>query len=754
MEVNAPEVSGPFAKSLADSLRGHAAGAGAEVKPGTVFGGRYRCKEALGDHGPIALWVGEDVQHKNQTVMLKVLPPGFSGDEEAVKALLPRLHAVRGLKHPHIVPLLDVVQDQGRIVVVCQDVLGKTLFQLHDEREHGCFDHTDIKKWIGQLCDALHHAHNAGVPHQDIRPGHLIVNEQGDLQVADFVLARVGADWARKQGVELTGPELVYRSPQALDSPGGPADDVYAVGVLIFELLAGRLPFSGVNPQRQIREVVPPAVSGARAVSGYQGKPVPPKWETAVARCLEKAPEKRPRSMRDLGLSLGVGQAAFEAKRTGAQGGKPWGKWLARAGYAFGGLAVLGLTAGLSLWFFRVALPEREARAAEQRQQQEAQAAQAAEEARKLAEAEEAKKQAAQQAEAARAREAEAAAQAQAEAERLAKARGGIRLKTEPPGATVKVAGLEVKSPGDIPEVPIGPQAVVIELAGYHPVRREATVEEGKVADLGTIRLERQMSRLILKSAPSGAVVFYQGKRLGVTPLALPEVPVGRLFYEFYLPGYYAATVEASVVPGRDCEVNALLSPTPGPRPGKSFTNGINMDMVWVPAIEGWVARTETTQEQFQRLMQSNPSAFEGPRRPVDNVTWNEAMEFCRRLTQSGRNLGDLPSNLGYRLPTVGEWEAFASGAVLPARRTGEEPGTLPSGSTPASGLGLHEVRGNVWEWCMDPYQGKKNLRVLRGGSWMNHGASGRAPDQDYNGVDDRGNHRGFRVVLKFDLPE
>jgi formylglycine-generating enzyme required for sulfatase activity len=81
--------------------------------------------------------------------------------------------------------------------------------------------------------------------------------------------------------------------------------------------------------------------------------------------------------------------------------------------------------------------------------------------------------------------------------------------------------------------------------------------------------------------------------------------------------------------------------------------------------------------------------------------------------------------------------------------------GTLPVGSTAANPAGLHEVRGNVWEWCADPYQGNPDLRVLRGGSWMNHGeATGNAPDLDFNGVNDRGNHRGFRVILKYEMPE
>jgi formylglycine-generating enzyme required for sulfatase activity len=474
-----------------------------------------------------------------------------------------------------------------------------------------------------------------------------------------------------------------------------------------------------------------------------------------VARCLEKQPQKRPRSARDLALALGVGH--LDAAVVGGMAASKRDKRRRLAmvvGGALGAVLLLGLTVGFFFWFFRVAMPEREAKARALQEERAAAAAKAAEEERARQEAEAARER--EMAEAA-AREAEAAARARAEAERLANARGGLKIHTEPAGANVRIAGLEAKTPVDGLQVPIGKQTLVVELAGYQPLSREVVVEEGQIADLGTLRLERQMGRVLLKSSPPGAVVMWNGAKAGTTPLELAEVPVGRVWFELFLPGYYSSTVEASIVPDRLSEVNALLSPTPGPRPGKSFTNELNMTMVWVDAVEGWVAKTETTQEQFQRLMRVNPSAFVGPQRPVDNVTWKEAEEFCLRLTRAGRSLGFLPPNLAYRLPTSAEWEKFAAGSVMPVGRAGasRSAGTLPVGSTAANPAGLHEVRGNVWEWCADPYQGNPDLRVLRGGSWMNHGeATGNAPDLDFNGVNDRGNHRGFRVILKYEMPE
>ena len=722
-----------------------------------VFAGRYRCKEALGEHGPISLWLAEDQQKSNQEVVLKVLPAAFSEDGGA-SALQAALLPVRSLKHPHLVALLDVVEDHGRMAVVVEDVLGKSLHQIQQEKEGGCFDHTEIKPWIGQLCEVLQYAHEAGVVHQDVRPAQIILDEKGNLRLTDFVLARVMADWGKRHGWDLASTDMMYRSPQALEGSPGVADDIYAVGVLVFELLSGRLPFSGINPQRQIKEVVPPAVTGARAASGCEGKPVPPKWEAAVARCLEKQPEKRPRSAQDLALALGVGKGAATVVGKGkSPREEKWHRLVMAAGVIFGGILCLAFVGGLCFWFFRVAMPERKAKARALQEERAAAAARAAEEARARQEAEEALKQEAAAAQAAQLQEQELARQAQAEAERLAQARGGLKIQTDPPGARIRVAGLEAKTPVDGLQVPIGNQVVEIDLTGFHRRTQEVKIEEGQTIDLGTLRLDRQMGRVLIKTSPEGATVVWNGQRVGTTPVKLENIPVGRVWFELFMPGYYGSTVEANILADKDCEVNALLNPTPGPRPGKSFTNDLNMSMVWVEPVQCWVAKTETTQDQFQRLMKTNPSVFPGAQRPVDNVTWTEAEEFCRRLTRAGRSRGFLPANLTYRLPTSAEWEKFAEGSVMPASkfRGGNDAGTLAVGSTPANAFGLHEVRGNVWEWCADHYQGNPALRVLRGGSWMNHGAIGeRAPDLDFNGINDRGNHRGFRVILKFDQPE
>jgi formylglycine-generating enzyme required for sulfatase activity len=156
-----------------------------------------------------------------------------------------------------------------------------------------------------------------------------------------------------------------------------------------------------------------------------------------------------------------------------------------------------------------------------------------------------------------------------------------------------------------------------------------------------------------------------------------------------------------------------------------------------------WMAKTEVTQRQYQQLMGSNPSRFKGDNLPVEKVTWNDAMEFCRKLTEMERKAGRLPEGYEYTLPTEAQWEYACR-----AGTTGEYAGPLdamawfstsagskthPVGTKQPNAWGLYDMHGNVWEWCLDIYDpgfygkitgvdpvntGSGLFRVIRGGSY------------------------------------
>lgn len=217
--------------------------------------------------------------------------------------------------------------------------------------------------------------------------------------------------------------------------------------------------------------------------------------------------------------------------------------------------------------------------------------------------------------------------------------------------------------------------------------------------------------------------------------------------------------------------------PNEGPRTQVTFSQGF------------WAGAREITQEQFEALMGRNPAAFKGANRPVEQVTWAEAMAYCERLTEAEGKAHRLPEGFVYRLPTQAEWEylcragtrtpfSFGDAADNTAGnfvgtypRTsakvvnvsgGKDYGTKPVGSYAANRWGLHDMHGNVREWCLDPFnerlpggalrdwQGETtgHDRPVRGGGWQDFAHRCRSAARERLDPETRSAAVGFRVVL------
>jgi formylglycine-generating enzyme required for sulfatase activity len=184
------------------------------------------------------------------------------------------------------------------------------------------------------------------------------------------------------------------------------------------------------------------------------------------------------------------------------------------------------------------------------------------------------------------------------------------------------------------------------------------------------------------------------------------------------------------------------------------------------------LGKTQVTQRSWVAVMGSNPSAFKGESLPVENVSWDDAMEFCRKLTTLERSAGSLPSGYVYTLPTEAQWEYACR-----AGTTGDYAGDLKAmawfaenaGSTThavatkqANAWGLHDMHGNVWEWCADWYADKLpggsvsdskgpasgSVRVNRGGGWWLDAANCRSAFRNRLSPGYRNDSLGFRLAL------
>jgi formylglycine-generating enzyme required for sulfatase activity len=188
---------------------------------------------------------------------------------------------------------------------------------------------------------------------------------------------------------------------------------------------------------------------------------------------------------------------------------------------------------------------------------------------------------------------------------------------------------------------------------------------------------------------------------------------------------------------------------------------------VSVPSF--YMGRFEVTQAQWQAVMGNNPSNFKGENRPVEKVSWNDAQEFCKKLSQR--------TGQTYRLSSEAEWEYACRAGTTTAYYFGDDAGKLREyawfgdnsgsqthsvGSFIANGFGLHDMHGNVWEWCQDPYyehyrgaptdgsvrEGNSPERLLRGGSWNFNGRMCRSAFRVRWYPDVRDNDDGLRLVV------
>lgn len=187
---------------------------------------------------------------------------------------------------------------------------------------------------------------------------------------------------------------------------------------------------------------------------------------------------------------------------------------------------------------------------------------------------------------------------------------------------------------------------------------------------------------------------------------------------------------------------------------GLRYTNSLGMVFVQMSAGY-WVGRYEVTQAEFQMVTGTNPSVRLNTNRPVESVTFEEAEEFCRRLTAREESAGALPKGLIYSLPNEDQWMEFVGdadlqGAVTSFQRNPSRKSPEAVGSTGRPNqFGLFDVRGNVWEWC----KGSNGLKVLRGGGYESFITNGIAPTLAVSfrwplGAERRRAEAGFRCVL------
>ena len=238
-----------------------------------------------------------------RTVAVKMLHESFSSDEDFLRRFRQEAYSAASLQHPNIVTVHDIGQDGHSQYIVMEYVNGRTLKQLiRQYNSDGQIMPTSRFLDLAiQICDGIGYAHRANLVHCDVKPQNVLVTRDDRIKVADFGIARAMSEASQQiQEDEMWGTPQYFSPEQAAGEPPTPASDVYAIGVIMFEMLTGQLPFTAESPTalalKHIQEM-PPKV-------GELNPAVAEQLELIVDKVLAKEPAGRYRTAGQLGRVL------------------------------------------------------------------------------------------------------------------------------------------------------------------------------------------------------------------------------------------------------------------------------------------------------------------------------------------------------------------------------------------------------------------------------------------------------------------
>jgi formylglycine-generating enzyme required for sulfatase activity len=656
--------------------------------------------------------------------------------------------AVARLQHPHIVQLYEAGEVRGQpffSLEFCDG--GKLTEQLEKQRPSP----REAAELIETLARAMHYAHLRGVVHRDLKPGNvLLAGAERVAKITDFGLAkRIDAeahDVSQSGAIMGTASYMAPEQAAGKVRDTGPAADVYALGALLYECLAGRPPFDG--PQHLVLvsvlndEPVPPSRVGVK---------VPADLETICLKCLSKEPARRYASAEELANDLQrfQGGEPIRARPVGAVK-RTW-KWARRrpAAAALLGVVLLALVSLAVLSGNLIVLSGNLVAARND-----------ADEKRKAAEQ---------------------------EADKARKARDFLVRIFELSDANGQRGPMTARQILDDAE-----QRIPKEFADQPELQAEllAAIETvyAKISANAPLAMILEVSGTVQLHSTRDAnqqaipqILLYAGDRLSLAADAQVQLVVlSDLHKEQLRPGAEVTVRRkgcepASAVSGRDQDILMTFVRLPkgtfymgwNGRKGSAKKMEIKEDFE--------LAVHDVTQGQWQAVMGNNPShysRFGGGQNqvkdisdeelklfPVENVSWNDAQEFIKKLNERERGRGYL-----YRLPTEVEWEYACRGGATSeeecsyhfyfakptndlsseqANFHGESPfGKAPKGrwlgrtarvgAYPRNKLGLFDMHGNVRQWCSDQDKiGEGSVRVIRGSSWIDVGAFCQASYRD-----------------------
>src|SRR5437016_12351570 len=273
--------------------------------------GPYEIQSPLGAGGMGEVYRARDMR-LGRDVALKILPESFARDGDRLHRFEQEARAVAALNHPNVLAIFDTGQNDGSPFLVSELLEGETLRTVLDR---GAMAPRKTIDYGVQIAQGLAAAHEKGIVHRDLKPENIFVTKDARIKILDFGLAKLAQKAnaaAADDGITLTSSHTAagvvmgtasYMAPeQVRGEPADPRTDIFAFGTLLYEMLSGKRAFRRDTPAETMTAVLkedPPELSDP-------GRPISPALDRIVRRCLEKNPEQRFQSAKDLSFALGA----------------------------------------------------------------------------------------------------------------------------------------------------------------------------------------------------------------------------------------------------------------------------------------------------------------------------------------------------------------------------------------------------------------------------------------------------------------
>jgi serine/threonine protein kinase/dienelactone hydrolase len=678
-----------------------------ELLPGTTLADKYNIIEILGKGGMGVVYKAEDTKLR-RNVALKFLPPELVQDKEAKERFVLEAQAAAALSHPNICTIHEIDEEEGKSFIAMEYVEGQSLKERIEQGPLGINEVLDISL---QVAEGLEEAHKKGIIHRDIKSANIMVTEKDQAKVMDFGLAKVkGGTLLTREGTTLG--TLAYMSPeQARGEEVDHRSDIWSLGVVMYEMLSGQLPFQGDREASILYSVVHEEPKPLKDMK----RDLPPELQQIINRALKKKPESRYSSSAEMLKDLKKYQDSLRAEELGAFNLRTFLRRIRKPQVALPALCAVIVISLVAFWFFdrqakirwarQEALPEIE-RLIEANWRDSTEPYKLAEEAEKYIPND------------------------PKLAELFSKCSLNINIKTEPPGAEIymkeyKALGSEWQYIGVSPleniRLPVGIFRWKMEKEGYETVLAASSSWDGAL-DKKNPLIPSDLVRVLDKkgSIPEGMV------RVTGT-----ETVLGRLD-NFYIDKYevtnkqYKEFIDSGGYRNREYWKHEFI------KDGRVLT--------WEEAMAEFV-------DQTGRPGPATWQAGDYPEGqgdyPVSGVSWFEAAAYAEF---SGKR---LPTTYHWGIAR-GEytpmiiWPQLGGYAIFAPFSNFQGEGPVPVGSLQGiTSYGAYDMAGNVREWCWNETQ---QGRLIRGGAWNDNTYMfknlSQAPPFD------RSSRNGFRCAL------